>query len=100
MNSKRTLISLLALSAVAAPAVVAAPKPDLKLSIEADPKVVTFGEDLNVIGQLTGGTEREVSGQNVTLQADPFPYGGRFEKLQTVDTKEAGRYAFTVKPIM
>jgi len=99
MTKKLTLLTALALTVVAVPAVVAAPKPDQKLSIAAKPGTVTFGKEVQVTGQLTGGTARDVSGQNVTLQSDPYPYDGTFGKVATVDTNNAGFYAFTVKPL-
>jgi hypothetical protein len=98
MNAKLAVLSLIALTGVAVPAVVAAPKPDQKLSIAADPDTVTFGRDLKVTGQLTGGTQRDVSGQRVTLERDPYPYEGQFERVDTVETNGTGNYGFTLKP--
>lgn len=97
MNAKPILIPALALAgAVAAPAV--AQRVDQTLSIDAAPDTVTFGKELKVTGQLAGGTQRDISGQNVTLQRDEFPYEGRFEKVDTVETNDTGAYAFTLKP--
>jgi len=98
MNRTLTLLTALALTTVAVPAVIAAPKPDQKLSIAAAPEVVKFGQELKVTGKLTGGTAREVSGQNVTLQQDSFPYEGRFDRVASGDTNDAGDYSFTLKP--
>jgi hypothetical protein len=100
MNRKLTLLTLVVLAAVIAPAAVFAQKVDQKLSIAAEPKVVSFGGDLKVTGQLTGGEARDISGQKVTLEADTFPYEGRFERLDTVETNATGAYSFTLKPIM
>ena len=97
MNLKLTFLSALALAAIAVPAV--AQKVDQKLSIAAQPQTVTINKTVQVTGQLTGGTARDVSGQNVTLQSDPFPYEGKFEKVDTVDTNDAGNYSFTIKPL-
>jgi hypothetical protein len=96
MNSKLPFVSALALAALAVPAV--AQKVDQKLSIDAKPATVTAGGDLTVTGQLTGGTTRDISGQNITLRSDPFPYEGRFERIDSVDTDNAGNYKFTYKP--
>lgn len=99
MTKKLVLIAVLALTVAVAPAVVAAPKPEQKLSIAAAPKVVTLGKEVKVTGQLTGGTPRDVSGQNVTLESDSYPYEGQFERVGTVDTNDAGNYSFTIKPL-
>src|SRR5687767_12289596 len=99
MNRKLTFLTLIVLAVVAAPAVVSAQKVDQKLSIAADPKAVTINETVQITGALTGGTQQDVSGQNVTLQSDPYPYEGKFEKVVTVDTNDTGNYAFTVKPL-
>lgn len=98
MNRKLTLLIALALTAVAVPAVIAAPKPDQQLSIAATPKVVKFGQELKLTGKLTGGSARDVSGQNVTLQQDAYPYD-RFERVGNVDTNDSGHYSFTLKPV-
>src|SRR6185436_14245731 len=98
--NKNLIVPMAALALVAGvvPAVVAAPKPDQKLSIAAKPHAVTFGNKLQISGQLTGGTAKDVSGQNVTLQSDPFPYDSNFGKVATVQTNGAGLYSFTVTP--
>lgn len=98
MNKKFTLVSALALAALAVPVAVAQ-KVDQKLSINAKPATLTAGADLKVTGQLTGGTARDISGQNITLRSDPFPYDGRFERVDSVDTDNAGNYTFTHKPL-
>jgi hypothetical protein len=97
MNKKLIALSLVVLAAVTAPAVVAQ-KVEQKLSIDAAPKVVTFGGDLKVTGKLTGGDAKDISGQNITLQADPFPYDAKWERLDAADTTATGDYSFTVKP--
>ncbi len=99
VNYKISLLSLLALAGVSAPAVVSAQKVDQQLSIAA-PGKVTFGRGVTVSGRLTGGRPRDVSGQKVTLQRDPFPYEGQFEKTQTVNTDNAGNYSFTAVPVV
>lgn len=100
MNQKLKLIPLVVIAAAIAPAAVFAQKVEQKLSIAASPKVVTFGGDLKITGQLTGGEAKDVSGQNITLLADAFPYEGKFERLDTVDTLATGAYSFTVKPVV
>ena len=97
MNRKLLLVSALALASIAVPVAVAQ-KVDQKLSINTQPKTLTAGADLRVTGQLTGGTAQDISGQNITLRSDPFPYEGRFERVDSVDTDNAGNYTFTLKP--
>ena len=92
MNKKALLIPA-ATMLVAAPAV--AQKVDQQLSIEVQPKTVTFGKDLRVSGKLTGG---DISNQKVTLVADPFPYDGRFNRVDAANTDNLGNYALTTKP--
>jgi hypothetical protein len=95
MNTKALLIPA-AILLVAAPAV--AQKVDQQLSIEVQPKTVTFNKELRVTGKLTGGAAKDISGQNVTLMSDPFPYDGQFKRVDTVKTDAAGNYAVTTKP--
>jgi hypothetical protein len=95
MNTKTLLIPA-AILLVAAPA--AAQKVDQQLSIEVQPKTVTFGKDLRVTGKLTGGTARDISGQTITLRSDVFPYEGTFKRVDAVETDNAGNYTFTTKP--
>lgn len=99
MNLKLISLLTLALTALAVPAVLAAPKPDQKLSIAAAPKVVKFGDELKVTGKLTGGTARDISGQSVTLQRDAYPYEAKFDRVASVDTDATGAYSFTLKPL-
>jgi len=99
MKRNFTLLAFLILASIAVPAGVSAQKADLKLSIAAAPKAVTLGEEVKLTGALTGGTPREVSGQKITLQSDPFPYEGTFERVVTVETNDAGNYGFTIKPL-
>ena len=98
MNLKLTLLAALALTIFAVPTVAAQKKPNQQLSIAAAPTTVTFGNELKITGKLTGGSARDVSGQNVTLESDAFPYEGRFERVAAGDTNDAGEYSFTLKP--
>jgi hypothetical protein len=100
MNNKLIFVSLVVIAAVTAPAAVLAQKVEQKLSIDASPKVVTFGGDLKITGKLTGGETKDVSGQSITLQADPFPYDAKWERLDTAETVSTGDYSFTVKPVV
>jgi hypothetical protein len=52
-----------------------------------------------VTGKLTGGSARDVAGQNVSLQRDEFPFEGKFDRVATVDTNDTGDYSFTLKPV-
>ena len=94
--TKKLILIPLALIALAVPAVAA--KPDQKLSIEAHPKVVTFGQTLTITGKLTGGTQRDISGQDITVLRDEFPYEGRFERVGTAETTDTGAYNVSVPP--
>lgn len=99
MTRKLSALAALAL-AIAVPVALAAPKPNQTLSITATPEVVTFGKELKVTGQLVGGTARDVSAQRVTLESDPFPYEGTFERVGTAETNDSGHYSLTLKPGM
>ena len=79
MNSKRTITAAVALACIAAPAAVLAQKADQTLTIKPSANTVTFGNPVTIAGQLSGGTARDISGQNITLERDPFPYEGDFE---------------------
>lgn len=98
MNSKRTITAAVALACIAAPAAVLAQRADQTLTIKASANTVTFGKSLAITGQLAGGTARDISGQNVTLERDPFPYDGRFAKVDTNETNPTGNYSFTIPP--
>jgi hypothetical protein len=99
MNHKLMTLAAFTAAAVALPGVTAAQKkPDQELSIAASKDVVRFGKDLKVTGKLTGGTAREVSGQNVRLERDAFPYEGDFERVDNAQTNDTGDYSFTLKP--
>jgi hypothetical protein len=100
--TKKLLPALALVVALAAtPSIVSAQKKaDQKLSLAAQPAAVTITKELKLTGQLTGGTAREVSGQRISLQSDPFPYEGKFERVPvTVETDNTGRYSFTIKPL-
>ena len=98
MNPKRTITAAVALACIAAPAAVLAQKADQTLTIKPSANTVTFGNPVTIAGQLSGGTARDVSGQNVTLERDAFPYEGRFERVDTNDTNPTGNYTFTLPP--
>lgn len=98
MRNKLRSTALLAAGLAAVPAVVSAQNPDQQLSIDASREVTTFGKELKITGALTGGTQQDVSGQNVTLRQDVFPYEGRYERLDQVETDDSGDYSFTLKP--
>lgn len=98
MNPKRTITAAVALACIAAPTAVLAQKADQTLTIKASSTKVTFGKNLVITGQLAGGTARDISGQNVTLERDPFPYDARYERVGTTDTSATGTYSFTLPP--
>lgn len=98
MRNKLRSTVILAAALAAVPAIGSAQNPEQQLSIDASRDVVTFGKQVQITGTLTGGTQRDVSGQNVTLRQDLFPYEGRYERLDQVDTDDNGNYSFTHTP--
>jgi hypothetical protein len=100
MHKNLTLLAALAITAVAVPAVMAAPKPDQKLSLTAEPAAVTIGKQVKLAGSLTGGTAADISGQDITLRSDPFPYEGKFERVPVdAKTDSTGKYSFSITPL-
>ena len=67
------------------------------LELEAAEREITWGEKTELNGTLTRGKE-ELAEETVTLEADPYPFDGSFEALETSVTDERGRFAFDVKP--
>jgi len=100
MNLKSLSAFAVALAVLAVPTVGAQPKPDQELSIAASASKLTVGQELKVTGNLTGGTAQDISGQKITLRRDPFPYDGAYQRVDDVQTNDAGEYSFTLKPDM
>lgn len=92
---RRYLIAaaLLALGANGAAALSAPPKATLTLT--AKPSTIVFGHSTALSGQLTGNKS---AGKKVDVQADFFPYEGKFIKVSTVTTAANGTWKTTAKP--
>jgi hypothetical protein len=98
---KRILITTAAiLAALAVPAAAThkpghrAPSPG-NLSITTKPFVVTFGSQTIVSGRYTGANNAT---RAVALAEDPYPYGGGYTNVATVNTDANGSYTFRVTP--
>jgi hypothetical protein len=93
---KRTLITLLALGALAAPAVYAAKPPAKNITIAAAPDTVRFGRSVTLSGKLTGANN---SGQQVRVEEDPFPFDNAFSPAgAAVTTNAQGEWTFSDQP--
>jgi hypothetical protein len=90
----KLIASAVLAAAVAAPAASAAPPTPHQLSIAASSPRVVFGDKVALTGQLTG---EESSGETVTLQEDPFPFGD-FKNAVTALTAADGTYRFERTP--
>jgi hypothetical protein len=75
------------------------PKTPNKLSIAAQPKIITFGQKDTISGQLTGPAN---GGVTVQLQQKPAPYSGGFSNVSgaSAKTNAQGRFSFTVQPAL
>jgi len=93
---KRYVITalLLALSVNVAVAVAAKP-PKNGLSITAKPNPVVLGRTVGLSGKLTGAAH---AGQNVQVQADPYPYDAKYTNVATPTTAANGDWAASNKP--
>jgi hypothetical protein len=97
---KRALSAAAALTAIAAllvPLVATAKKdtsnPDL--TIEIDPTIQTWPRQVTVTGRLQGPDR---ANQTITLQANPHPFTGPFDDVDTATTDANGDYTFSVMP--
>jgi hypothetical protein len=61
------------------------------LTLEASPNPVVFGGTTVLSGRLSGANR---AGRAITLRADPHPYEGDFDSIDTAATDAAGRYSF------
>ena len=62
----------------------------------AAPNPLVWGGATTISGQLTGA--RQISGVDVTLRQNPYPYTGGFRPIATVKTDAVGRFAFLRRP--
>jgi len=91
--------ALVATAALIAPLGMAA-KPPTKtpnpnLSIKADPNPVRFGKTVTISGKLRGADN---AGKTIELEADEYPFNGKFAHAATTTTDAQGDYSFQVKP--
>lgn len=63
--------------------------------LSARPNPVVFGRTVAVSGAVVGPA---VSGQTVTLQADPYPLDGVFKPVATGTTTSTGTFTFFQRP--
>jgi hypothetical protein len=94
---KRYLLAaaLLGLTANVAVA-MSAPAPKTQtLTLRAKPNPVVFGRSVAFTGRLTGA---KAAGKPVELQADAFPYEGKFKNVATANTAANGTWAVSAKP--
>jgi hypothetical protein len=92
---KRTLITVAALAALAAPAVQAA-KPEAKnITIAATPDTVKFGGAVTLSGKLTGANN---ANRPVTIERDESPFDNTFANAGNATTNAQGDWTFSEKP--
>jgi hypothetical protein len=99
---RRSLVTLTGAVAAAAalapsPALSAqpSPRPNVRLSIEASPSLITWGTQAGIGGRMTGN--RQVSGRSVILEADAYPFRG-FAAVATATTNARGEFNTLVRP--
>src|SRR3954451_18083551 len=87
---------LVALGAPATAALSAPAKaPKAALTLAANPSTIVSGHATTLSGQLTGG---KPAGKKVDVQADFFPYDGRFAKVATATTAANGTWSAAARP--
>jgi hypothetical protein len=67
------------------------------LLIEAHPSRVRYGHGVSVGGALGGSGN---SGVQISVQADPFPFGGSWTTVASGRTDARGRYLIGVSPLL
>ncbi|MFL5827978.1 MAG: hypothetical protein ACJ76V_15755 [Thermoleophilaceae bacterium] len=102
MKRSTVLASAVVAAALAVPLGADAAKPPKtpnKLSIAAQPKIITFGQKDTISGQLTGPAN---GGVTVQLQQKPAPYAGGFSNVSGASgkTDAQGRFSFAVQPAL
>jgi hypothetical protein len=91
---KRTVITIGAIAMLAMPAVLSAQPQAKNLTIGPNNAEVKFGRAVTLSGKLTGQNN---SGQEVTVEKDPFPFG-TFETAGTTQTNASGEWSFADTP--
>ena len=93
---KRTAITITVVAMLAMPAALSAQGGPKNLQINPRDAEVRFGGTTTLSGKLTGQNN---SGQTVTVERDPFPFG-TFEPAGTATTNSSGDWSFAVTPPM
>lgn len=95
---RKTILLVVALAATVVPVAMAAkpPKPpnNAKLTATFKPTTITFGKFVTIAGSLSSKT----ANVNVELQADPFPYDGKWLTRGTKPTDAQGNVSFSLAP--
>jgi hypothetical protein len=69
----------------------------LGLELDAADRVIEWKRETTLTGALTQGDEK-LSGEEVSLEGDSYPFDGNFAELDAVDTNSSGRFEFTASP--
>ncbi len=93
---KRIAITITVVAMLAMPAALSAQGGPKNLQINPRDAEVRFGGTTTLSGKLTGQNN---SGQTVTVERDPFPFG-TFEPAGTATTNSSGDWSFAVTPPM
>jgi hypothetical protein len=95
---RKILLLVTALAVTAVPVAIAAkpPKPprNAKLTATFKPTTIVFGKFVTIAGSLSSKT----AGVSVQLQADPFPYDGKWLTRGTKPTDAQGNVSFALAP--
>lgn len=91
---KRTAITITVVAMLAMPAALSAQGGPKNLQINPRDAEIRFGGTTTLSGKLTGQNN---SGQTVTVERDPFPFG-TFETAGTATTNSSGDWSFAVSP--
>src|SRR3954464_1998643 len=95
---KKIIALTAALAAAAVPVATAAkpptPPPNAKLNSTVKPTAITFGKFVTTSGHLTSNT----ANVPVELQADPYPFDGKWVTRGTKNTDAKGDVSFALAP--
>jgi hypothetical protein len=69
----------------------------LGLELDAAERVIEWKDEATLSGALTQG-EDKLDGEEVSLEADSYPFDGNFAELDAVETGPSGRFKFTASP--
>jgi hypothetical protein len=96
---KRTVLLVAAAASLAGfsgTATAAKPAVGATLSIAVSPTLVTFGTYTNV----TGAISSKQTAVPLVLEANPYPFTGKWTQVGTASTTTDGAYSFTTLPTM